>query len=287
MAIVVTKAATAIVVAKATVVTVESVRVAAPSRVPEVAWAPLRERPGLGLGYASRLETDEPEARGDDKCRYCNASNVFHAQFVPSELLNLRGVRTLDIPLQRQGDAYFRKSVVAEIAVGTPQKPIDSSARRTSTRAACRGDPISAELRRSCGEVSSYARRRSPRTASAPFVVGHSHPANRCRSWFCLRNLKSRCNFGAVRQVARIMSSGGRPGRSPLLRRASTDNGPDRPDVMRSLLFERPPASTAGFVSVGERRVLRRLHQNRSDSPATRSRVCPGHQCFGKDGGRW
>lgn len=90
MAIVVTPAATAIVVAKAAVMTVESVRVATPPRVPEVAWAPLRERPGLGLGYASRFQTDEPEARGNDECRYCNASNVFHAQFVPSELLNLR-----------------------------------------------------------------------------------------------------------------------------------------------------------------------------------------------------
>lgn len=60
MAVVVTPAATAIVVAKATVVTVESVRVAAPPRVPEVARAPLRERPGLGLGYASRFHPDEP-----------------------------------------------------------------------------------------------------------------------------------------------------------------------------------------------------------------------------------
>jgi hypothetical protein len=59
MAIVVTPAATAIVVAKATVVTVESIRVAAPPRVPEVAWAPLRERAGLGLGYASRFHTEE------------------------------------------------------------------------------------------------------------------------------------------------------------------------------------------------------------------------------------
>jgi hypothetical protein len=61
-AIVMTPAATAIVVTKAgtTVVTVESVRVATPPRVPEVAWAPLRERPGLGLGYASRSQTDEP-----------------------------------------------------------------------------------------------------------------------------------------------------------------------------------------------------------------------------------
>jgi len=62
-AIVVTPAAPAIVVtAKAgtTVVTVESVRVATPPRVPELAWAPLRERPGLGLGYARRSQTDEP-----------------------------------------------------------------------------------------------------------------------------------------------------------------------------------------------------------------------------------
>ena len=61
-AIVVTPAATVVVTAKAgtTVVTVESVRVATPPRVPEVAWAPLRERPGLGLGYASRPQTDQP-----------------------------------------------------------------------------------------------------------------------------------------------------------------------------------------------------------------------------------
>jgi len=59
-AIVVTPAAAAIVVTKATVVTVESVRVATPPRVPELAWAPLRERPGLGLGYARRSQTDEP-----------------------------------------------------------------------------------------------------------------------------------------------------------------------------------------------------------------------------------
>jgi hypothetical protein len=59
-AIVVTPAATAIVATKATVVTVESVRVATPPRVPELAWAPLRERHGLGLGYASRSQTDEP-----------------------------------------------------------------------------------------------------------------------------------------------------------------------------------------------------------------------------------
>jgi hypothetical protein len=140
MAIVVTPPAAAIVVAKAgtTVMTVESVRVATPPRVPEVARAPLRERPGLGLGHASRSQTDEPEPRGNDKCRYCNASNVFHAQFVPSELPNLSGVRTLDIPLQRQGDAVFRTSVVAEIAAGTPQKPMDCSARRKPAPAACR-----------------------------------------------------------------------------------------------------------------------------------------------------
>ena len=62
-AIVVTPAAPAIVVTSsrpAAVVTVESVRVATPPRVPEVAWAPLREGPGLGLGYASRPQTDEP-----------------------------------------------------------------------------------------------------------------------------------------------------------------------------------------------------------------------------------
>jgi hypothetical protein len=62
-AIVVTPAATAIVAtAKAgtTVVTAEPVRVASPPRVPEVAGAPLRERPGLSLSDGSRSQTDEP-----------------------------------------------------------------------------------------------------------------------------------------------------------------------------------------------------------------------------------
>jgi hypothetical protein len=60
-AVVVTPAAMAIVVPKTgtTVVTVESVWVATPPRVPEVAWAPLRERAGLCLSYASRFETEE------------------------------------------------------------------------------------------------------------------------------------------------------------------------------------------------------------------------------------
>jgi hypothetical protein len=40
--------------ARTTVVTVEAVRVAAPNRVPEVTWTPLRERPWLGLGDGSR-----------------------------------------------------------------------------------------------------------------------------------------------------------------------------------------------------------------------------------------
>lgn len=62
-AIVVTPAATAIVLtAKAgtTVVAVEPVRVAAPTRVPEVAGAPLRERSGVSLGDSSRSQACEP-----------------------------------------------------------------------------------------------------------------------------------------------------------------------------------------------------------------------------------
>jgi hypothetical protein len=60
--VVVTPAATVVLTAKAgtTIVTVESVWVATPPRVPEVAWAPLWERPGLGLGRASRSQTDKP-----------------------------------------------------------------------------------------------------------------------------------------------------------------------------------------------------------------------------------
>jgi hypothetical protein len=68
------------------------------------------------------------------------------------------GVRTLDIPLQRQGDAYFREicgrrdccwdaaetdGIVRKAQAGTGSVP---------------GDPISAELRRTSGEVSSYGR---------------------------------------------------------------------------------------------------------------------------------
>jgi hypothetical protein len=48
-----TPAARAILPAGTTVVTVESVRVATPTRVPEVTGAPLRERP-WAWGYGSR-----------------------------------------------------------------------------------------------------------------------------------------------------------------------------------------------------------------------------------------
>jgi hypothetical protein len=108
-AIVVTEAA-AIVVTEAaakagtTVVTVEPVRVAAPPRVPKVTGAPLRERPGLGLGDGSRPQTCEPQACNHDECRHCNARNVFHTQSVPLTPPNLWRVRTLDIVLQRQSD---------------------------------------------------------------------------------------------------------------------------------------------------------------------------------------
>jgi hypothetical protein len=59
------------------------------------------------------------------KCRYCNASNVFHAQFVPLEPSNIHHVMPLDISLQRYGDAHFHKSVVTKLATATPQKPMD------------------------------------------------------------------------------------------------------------------------------------------------------------------
>ena len=90
-AIVVTPAPTVIIVTEAgtTVVTVESVLVETPPRVPGVAWAPLRERPGLRLGCASGSQTDKPQPCGNDKCRYSNACNVFHAQFVSLEVPNL------------------------------------------------------------------------------------------------------------------------------------------------------------------------------------------------------
>jgi len=53
-AAVVIPSARAILPAGATIVTVESVRVAAPPRVPEVTGTPLRERPRLGLDHSSR-----------------------------------------------------------------------------------------------------------------------------------------------------------------------------------------------------------------------------------------
>jgi hypothetical protein len=79
VAIIMTRAAVAVVVAiaavaivvipitgamlptAAIVVAVESVWVATPNRVPEVTGTPLRERPGLGLGHGSRSYTDEPQ----------------------------------------------------------------------------------------------------------------------------------------------------------------------------------------------------------------------------------
>ena len=61
-AVVETWATTIIVTAKAgtTIVAMEPIRVATPSRVPEVARTPLRERPGLGLCGSSRPQTGEP-----------------------------------------------------------------------------------------------------------------------------------------------------------------------------------------------------------------------------------
>lgn len=55
VAIVVIPATRAILPAGTTVVTVESIRVATPNRVPEVTGTPLRERTRLGLGHSSRF----------------------------------------------------------------------------------------------------------------------------------------------------------------------------------------------------------------------------------------
>lgn len=61
MTIVVTPTATAIVVTKAgtTIVAVAAVPVTTPTRVPEFAGAPLRERAGLGLCDGSRSQTGQ------------------------------------------------------------------------------------------------------------------------------------------------------------------------------------------------------------------------------------
>jgi hypothetical protein len=102
------------------VMAVKPVRVSTPARVPEVAWAPLRERPGRRLSYARRTQADEPQTCRNDECRYCNACNVFHVQFVSAQLSNLRSVGTADTSSQHQGDA---KSVVTMLAATAPERP--------------------------------------------------------------------------------------------------------------------------------------------------------------------
>jgi hypothetical protein len=63
-AVVMIPATTAIVVTKAAaiVVTAATVPVAAPPRVPEIAGAPLRERPRLSLSDGSRSQAGESKA---------------------------------------------------------------------------------------------------------------------------------------------------------------------------------------------------------------------------------
>ena len=52
--------AAATIAAKSIVVTMESIRVAAPQRVPELTWAPLWERPRLSLRDACSPQTCKP-----------------------------------------------------------------------------------------------------------------------------------------------------------------------------------------------------------------------------------
>ncbi len=170
--------------------------------------------------------------------------------------------------MQRQSDAQFRKSVVTKLATGAPQKSMEWVRKPASRRrAACRGDRDQPELRRSRSEVSSYARRTRGYARRARFSrCKHFHPANRCDN--CLLAQISRA--GAVsalsRQVAVIMSSGRRPGRSDvLLRRAPADNGPDgwRPE-------ERSMHWCGGFVA-GTNRCRQERQRPRTDSRMSRN----------------
>ena len=210
MAIVVTPAATAIVVAKAAVMTVESVRVATPPRVPEFAWAPLRERPGLGLGHASRLQSDEPEARRNDKCRYCNASNVFHAQFVPSEVLNLRVSGHLISLCNARVMLIFTNRWSPRLLPGRRRNRWigPQGARRRRQRAGVTDQRRTASVVRRGEQLRTAKEDHAWRARLSSWDTPNRQTAADHGS--ALRNLKSRCDFGAVRRVARIMSSGGR-----------------------------------------------------------------------------
>ncbi len=97
---------TAAIPARTTDMAVETVRVAAPNWIPEVTGTPLREWTRLSLCHGGGFYADKAQARRNYQCRYCNASNVFHLQCLPTRLhdptmrvtlISLRNARVITV----------------------------------------------------------------------------------------------------------------------------------------------------------------------------------------------
>ena len=117
----------------------------------------------------------------------------------------------LDISLQRYGDAHFHKSVVTKLATATPQKPMDRVRKAHVDAGSVRGDPISAELRWSIREVTSYAGAQEITQANGLSPRGLRQAANRCNNRICLQNAIGGCGVGAVDAGARHLVIGSTP----------------------------------------------------------------------------
>ena len=60
------------------IVATPPIPVIAPARVPKVAWAPLRERPGLGLSVSCNAQPCQPQAGDQCKSRCSQTQIIFH-----------------------------------------------------------------------------------------------------------------------------------------------------------------------------------------------------------------
>lgn len=144
------------------------------------------------------------------------------------------------------------------------------SARRKSTPGSVPGDPISAELRWSPREVSSYARRTSDRARQKGFRRADSAKRQTAATMVFACKISS---MGVVsvlsRQVPAILSLARRPGRPDvLLLRVSADNG-DTVSGVTLLVIQHPRKP---FGCEGMRTVLAAAEEDRAHDTKERER---------------
>jgi hypothetical protein len=94
------------------IVAASPVPVGTPTRVPEITWAPLRERARLSLSLDSSAGTDQSQTGGNYGCSCGPARDIFHASVLPIQLrlkLRIRAGCTFSPsrvrPFARQRDA--------------------------------------------------------------------------------------------------------------------------------------------------------------------------------------